>query len=480
MRNAASSVEKLDRILLVLEDLSKSATKLKKRFKERMTVCSSQYGFAKLPDEIIVKILEITCDSWLLTRPRYQQSNEQLKMLSLVCRRFRDVVNSHAHFWTKLSNAWESGATTMALKRSKGLSLELSLYDEGGYFIGPFLRDTLHLQFERFRSIHIEFANYERLPAKWWTHIRGALEVLGSANLPALEYFHMGVPTFAGYFPLNGEPDKDDFCIYRTWNAPSLKYLGIEGLIPIPHESLNLRRLGLCFDRFDKYSGTEGRLSELLNFLSSQPRLRHLNLILGGLKIEEADKQRKATVHLPKLTSLSLQSASPEYLPVQILSALSTPAVEFMDMKMDLDRYSATLEEVFQCTYPSMKRLHLLVWMWSGAPLVPFKTIFTKFPNLEVLRFSTRHPVDGEFSTLPSVVPPPLRVMELINCEGLGVEALKQVLDVLKQGPHWDVFESLEIWGCPEIETHLVELYSVVPASKVTLRRRAPDGDDYD
>jgi hypothetical protein len=471
MRNAASSVEKLDRILLVLEDLSKSATKLKKRFKERMTVCSSQHGFAKLPDEIVVNILEITRDSWLLTRQRYQQSNEQLSQLALICRRFQDIINSHAQFWTKFGNAWDPGAIAMALKRSKGLSLDLSLYSEADHSITKCLIHTMDRQFERVRSIHIEFANFERIPAEDWNTIDDVLDILGSANLPALDHFYMGVPTFADYIPWIGEPDKDDFCIYRTWNAPLLRSLSINGLIPIPHESLNLRQLDLCFNRFDECLGTKGQLSELLDFLSSQPRLQRLTLFPGAMNAGEADMRRNATIHLPELTSLSLSSSSPDCHPVIILSALSTPAVESMDIQIHFDE---SLETIFHGTYPSMKRLHLLAWDWSGVPLTPFKTIFTRFPRLEFLRFSTPDLVDGELSVLPSVVPPPLRVMELINCGGLGVEVLKRVLDFLKQGPHWDAFERLVIKNCIEIETHIEELYSVVPASKVTLRGEVP------
>jgi hypothetical protein len=68
-----------------------------------------------------------------------------------------------------------------------------------------------------------------------------ALKILGSANLPALERFYMGLPTFRDLYPEFSESDKDVFHIYRTWNAPSLKHLSLNGLIPVPYESLNLR-----------------------------------------------------------------------------------------------------------------------------------------------------------------------------------------------------------------------------------------------
>jgi hypothetical protein len=477
MRNAENRAEKLDRILRVLGDLSDSATKLKNLFKERMIACSSQYGFAKLPNEIVVKILKITLDSWLLTRQRYQQSNEQLETLSLVCRRFRDIINSHAHFWTKFGNAWNPVAIAIALERSKGLSLELSLYSEADWYhpITKFLTHTMHLRFERVRSIHIEFADYEGLPAEDWNTIFDALGILRSANLPALEHFYMGVPTFTNYYPRARSPVKDDFCIYRTWNAPSLQSLSIEGLIPIPHESLDLRQLVLCFGRLDKYLITNGQLSELLDFLSSQPRLQRLTLLPGAMDAEEADMRRNATIHLPELTSLSLGSSKPESYPVIILSALSTPALESVDIRTNLEGSDASLDTIFHGTYPSMKKLRLLVWGLDISPLAPFKTIFAKFPKLEFLQFSTPDPVDGELPTLlPSVVPPPLRAMELTFCKGLGVEELKQVLEFLKQGPHWDVFERLVIEKCGRIKSHIEELYSLVPASKVTLRRKAP------
>jgi hypothetical protein len=55
------------------------------------------------------------------------------------------------------------------------------------------------------------------------------------------------------------------------------------------------------------------------------------------------------------------------------------------------------------------------------------------------------------------------------------MEALIQALEFLKQGPHWEAFESLVIEDCPAIESHIEDLYSVIPASKVTLRRKALD-----
>jgi hypothetical protein len=480
MRNAEDRVERLDDILRVLGDLSESANKLKNRFKERMIACSSRYGFARLPDEIVMEILKITWDS---RKPRDHQPNRQLEDLSLVCQRFRRIINSHAQFWTSFDNAWDPSAIVTALKRSKTLKLELSLYSEatGRRPITECLKHTMGLQFERLRSIHIDFAStYKKSAVDSREAMEDALEILGSANLPALEHFHMGLPTFADFYPRFSHSEMDVFYIYRTWNAPSLKHLCLDGLIPVPHESLKLRQLDLFLSDFSTYHGTEGQLHELLDFLSSQPGLQHLNLILGAMKTEESDRRRKVTVHLPELTSLSLDGSSRNCYPVKLLSALSTPAVEFMDIQISLYSSNSTLEAAFHGTYPSMKRLHLCVSGWPRVPLALFKMIFTKCPRLEVLQLWTLHPVDGELPTLPSIIPPPLRVMELISCEECSMEALIQALEFLKQGPHWEAFESLVIEDCPAIESHIEDLYSVVPASKVTLRRRAPDEVDDD
>ena len=120
LSNSFETLQHLKRSRDVMRALTNSLDSLITTFQSNMTRTTHHHGICSLPNELIVYIIELAC----LPDP---ESRRQFT-LSLVCRRFRNVVLNHSRFWTYLTPTQPDEFNKLLIKRSNkhGLSIYLS------------------------------------------------------------------------------------------------------------------------------------------------------------------------------------------------------------------------------------------------------------------------------------------------------------------------------------------------------------------
>ena len=81
------------------------------------TALIQQYGMSSIPNEILGRIFELSCD---------RETKVHLK-LAHVSRRFRSVARDHSQLWTHLSSSHSMSFTRLQLSLSKNCALDVSL-----------------------------------------------------------------------------------------------------------------------------------------------------------------------------------------------------------------------------------------------------------------------------------------------------------------------------------------------------------------
>jgi hypothetical protein len=403
-------------------------------------------GISKLPDDVLLDIFTyLVCDS------RISISYRPIKLFRIagVCRRFRDIVFSHAPFWNDISARHKLEAVDMALLRSKQAPLTASV---SSFISAPgksttFLKKIL-THAHRVTALFVNFLGLYNDTAPVRREINDALRLLSESGFHALEEFSLHAPRpYVGGHGIPDDPeeesnhsdivtdegasqeaehmdgdesdshsviydgdsvqldeeenegpvlpmlatttDDDLLHVYLHWRLSSLKRLTLYQLVPRVQPELALTSLHLECDA--NWYLPERPLTQLMKFIKTQSRLQRLTLIIY---IGEMGFAWKETIHMPELRWLRLETPRWENhedhywssIP-QIFQHLLTPSAETIKLKFPIPTDGFTLETIFIQDYPRLTEITLALTCEnvSRRELAPFRFILSRFPLLTYL-----------------------------------------------------------------------------------------------
>lgn len=419
--------------------------------------------------------------------------------MAAVCARFRDIVVSHAPFWTDIYNDLREEEVMMFLSRSKSAPLSIFLHDRRSRDNVLFLR-ILYAHRHRWHFLMIDYSNHKRDPGCLSSAVQDVFRVLRGLLLPTLSILSIHVPVLNLSTEYDEPPeytDSDDsedheeppfnrnqFHTYVTWRAPMLRELHASSIIPSAHATFKLTKCYLDYSSWN-WDCPADPLKDLMALLKAQSSLELLDITM----LQFADSTKYpigAVVQLPRLRQLRLSveydhnkamlDLSAAVAPI-ILQSLEVPALEELYASIPIAN-DFQLTSIFPRSndYASLQELTLVLFREDESSeldvtLTPFKDIFERMHSLEHLQVSVTSNGISVLGTIPSYLstPPPLRTLRLVECPGLTEDSLHAIIQYLVDGPHWDKFEKLEIKDCKEL-LHCVEVLSeFLPPEKIAL-----------
>lgn len=380
--------------------------------------------------------------------------------MSRVCSRFRNIVNSYARFWTKISNNFHPEEVTMYLSRSKAapLSISLSHSDRRPRDSVAFL-DKVIPHCRRWHSLKINYGYFDREYGSEKVHRR-----LDGLTLPMLESFEIHLPAVEEQGEIVLQTfDITKFHPYINWEAPMLRRLDGFDVLPKAGTSFRLTQCRLRIGFWHWRCPTDP-LKDFMAFLSGQPTLTSLDMTVAYFP-KKTMYPVGVPVEMPALERLSFTvECEPERaehvtavgVVPSILQSLKILKLERLYLDFTIDE-NFELEKIFPKfnDYATLKTLHLETSSEDAGYeidlcLSPFKSIFERMCNLEDLTIIA---LDTEvLGTVPDITtPPPLRSLCIKNSPHINDGSLRTVLQHLACGPYWDRFENLTITNCAEL-----------------------------
>ena len=478
----------------VLKELQASILRVQR---ELRTELAWHCGIAELPDEVLLEIItlarvEIEEDpepdpdpepGSRHCRPQYTD----LYKLASVCRRFRDIIFSNAAFWTHLDNMQNPITIDIALQRSRGANLSLTVDSDPDSSMKFLLKMQRH--FSKVSSLELVFidSTFHRLGD--WQSIRDVLATIEMSDLPALERFTLRAPPPHGlhgpelfdYYDPPLQIDDDMYHVYAKGNFPCMKHLELVDMSPQAHSALSLTSIDLALARH----WPRKPLTRLVSFLTSQPSLETIQLKIASMPIEDGFTWKGLDIHLPMLRTLNVR-ASNDTCEVEshvfdaplIIRSLIMPAIKRIDLELTVkENGTFSMDSVFAPSrdYSSVEQLRFKLELHLPFKLQfsPFKSLFARFPNLKSLEVSfADSTLDGEIPLFSVHPPPPLEKFILEECTFIDAQSLQAILGYLRHGKEWDSFLKLTISHCPQITSAEIDQIvneKILPRSKICL-----------
>ena len=488
----------LDSIAKVLDHIRESVADVLQSAQETI---SRQLAFPLIPDEVLIRILSyaVECDSSTDTA-------KELMSLSSVCRRFRRLLCSAPHLWTKINNDMNGTQAGCFLEHSKDEELFITFRDNETHQRTKQVLAKVIDHYRRWRTFELSLTVAEnRLPTDKMYESLGDI----SETLPVLHelifrrsIFLDGILEIVDHF---GEPSGpiDDGGLshfYEKWDAPNLRIFRVENLIPLPFQSPSLRLVELSIELLEPYwSQPRDPLTSLMLFLDSQPSLEILAIVI--VEFEDGTTfpvERRVT--LPALRELTLHSnallangMSTRSIP-GILRALQTPSLRKLSLSLPVFETSdPTLGWIFahEDCFLNTEELTLDAYMDQPMPvsgfnahldqpipasrfkLRPLRTIIRQFPKLKHLCLSTdKFEVTTEdLEAEPPNIYPPLEIVHFKNCKAIRVEVIVAFIRCLKDGAHeqWSKFKGIVVEDCKRLNRDEVvsSLIGLLPEEKI-------------
>ena len=446
----------------VLKRLDDSVRRVTERLHAQMCYVSSSRGLAKLPDELLIRVFAIVQNLDMSGQPR--RSYDRLRRITAVCRRFRALVCSTASFWTDVGDFLCADELDVYLSRSKNARLNVSLEcHEGGWRDGLRFLEKVVPHCRRWKSFDIDFNGYAFVrPSK--RYIERAYDLMHGLHTDALESIQWELPD-ADNAVGEGciEDDADVYHVYTTWVAPRLGSLS--GFKIVPRESSRVHGATFSLTSCDlffcgRWQIPRNLLSRFYAFLSSQPRLESLDIHYTNFPMEIRNvNQTSKPVTLPSLRRLCLMTDIDSHLrdddlfDVQkFLCRLALPIIEHIQIFVPIHGNHFRLESILP-PFNDYSKLETLDLTFHGVTeyamqLSPLQPIFMRCPNLtSLLIYAEGIQLTVEVPSPDGCPPPPLRKLEISQCEPVTTESLLELVDYLRRHP--GEFEEFRVLDCP-------------------------------
>lgn len=472
MKLLSKSEEGLHLMLTSIQDLQI-------QFKADLFRAAASRQFCALPEELLIQILYFSVDvhsvQWETSLCR-----EQLRTLSSVNRRLRNVVSSTPHFWTVLSGDMQKSELKTFIARSGTAPLhiraEYGEYDHSKdaqdetLNVNMFLQEVVPLC-HRWQSFKLSFHSLGEMEDPDWQRVENICQCLSSLCLPLLSSLELRLPPRCQLSDNVGN-DRDELHYYLSWDIPSLREFKTRLMMPrvLPNDlSPRLTRCEICLDD-GSWQFNDWPLSSLFNFLISQTSLEQLSIYMvnfpqridiGSISFLRSHlpikmhSLRSLVVNAIKLSTRDQYAA---YVVPEIVRSLEAPALVTLGVDFPLVNPAFTVDDIFpqHRAYPQL--IHLSMAMrylpfegfYVHLPL--FRRIFEVATNLQHLHINALD-ADVEDMGLHSVMSAPrLKVLSLINCRYLEVRDVQAILICLQRCSHWQDLELLRVSGCPRID----------------------------
>ena len=229
-------------------------------------------GLAKLPDSVLSHIFEIIC---MDSREDYWSSPPQM-YLSLVCRRFRDVVSNSPRLWRWIAVNSTSSVDTVNvfLKKSKAANLDVEVFDFSHYYrraaadVSSALALTLPHS-ERWESLWLILKETEK------EDLASRIKPFNALRLPQLRNLSIVYPQHSSGNDTGPHPSLH---FYKTCELHQLRSFHITNAIPETFPSSQLTSIQV------ELRAMKVNLKSLLDFLSANRTLEDIDLDFASIK----------------------------------------------------------------------------------------------------------------------------------------------------------------------------------------------------
>ncbi|KAH8112055.1 hypothetical protein DFH11DRAFT_1609437 [Phellopilus nigrolimitatus] len=467
-RNDVSSITK---VLCKLRALDASLSTLSRIVKEGIPHVQAQLlpivftsGFSSLPNEVLSQIFEMA----------FAENKHISATLSLVCRRFREIVLHLPKLWTYLH---VSKDPRLFLERSQSLGISLDIRIKNDETPAERLLRQAELHTDRWevfmlrRDLDCDIASCDTMK-----HLR---EHFSRTTFPSLETLSVDCDCDVALdnmgHVLEGEEDADSGIrnFFSTWDTPALRKLKISNLIPSLLRANSLTCIELRLDGYSRtYELAIWNLQTIAAFLASCRSLEELKLTLQS--IIYLSNETQAHVELQGIKSIHFDIQDCDCEPVEaLLGALSTPNLTELSintLKSSYETVDALLEIFFPESERRWTRLETLSLEMTQDRVqgrvqgqeFPLDIVFLRLPGLHHLS------IDGHNLEQPTVFHPtyegdghsPLRTLRLRNCNKFDASFIGDLRYVIKS-PH---FKTLGISQCSGMDKAAV--MEMVPMDK--------------
>ena len=410
------SLKKVEALLANLQESLRQATTLLES-----TLSPFRLGrrLSSLPDSILSLIFESFCTqdrTWQIYRRQTPHSR-----LSLVSRRFRDVVSSSPRLWNlvTIDVRLETEIIKVFLRRSKaaGLDIILSAYSEVniGRILQRLAAALLHSQ--RWETLHLKLGSMEG------RGLEDILSTLCSLHLPRLQSLTIHYPN-----PTVPLPSQH---FYKTCELGMLRSFHITNIVPEPFTAPLLTSFSFVISK-EGYVNSIFSSNDLLYFLSANPALEDIHISLSKAVVYGPEVLRDVILENVENFKLTLGCVHLDKL-YPFRSALWTPNVRKFSLEIVEGTWSRSEEESnndevylqsrdwkdtvgsnecleFALCHDSYPRLDQFYYEYQGEDRRMYDLPFHKMPKLRVLMLRT-----DSWPELPEQgsIPPSLRKLHV-------------------------------------------------------------------
>lgn len=448
-------------------------------------------GVANLSDDILSLIFE----SVYTLYAKDEENNYPHLNLSLVCRRFRDIVLNNPRLWNFISRNLEMNTVSLFLEKSKaaaGLELELKLCDES-YLEEPGLLRPLLMT----------------LPyCGKWQHLsliigRVEQDKITKDILESLTFVHPDrLLSLSIQYVCDEQHPLRHF--YKSWDLSKLRSFRIVNVVPEPFPAPHLTSFTACFEDNNFDAGN------LLRFLSANPALEAIALHFSDAGDSDPPTLEEIILENVRTLELNLRDTILDGL-LPFRKALCTPNVKEISLKClghCSDDDEPELDErgprnIGSQYYVGSHNYHWVHGPWSGQggglghdggsehnsgseqddgsyqddePIdstahLNFALCHKSYPHLESLSYEHEYSEEAYYTyTLPFHKTPSLRRLKLHtpdscpNARGV-VPPLHELLVLLSENAGWGLYNWMK-----SLHKHMVEQHSLHRLEAVTIR----------
>ena len=407
----------------------------------------------------------------------YEPGEDHHISITHTCQALRNLSLCHPQLWSHLSSQMPRHQVLTFLGRSRDVNLTIRLlkYERGGRKWWDFLRIIKPFS-RRWRSLDFD-PNGEHMGRRFFTRL--SLE-LRDIELPHLNSLNVVIPRSYRWPQTEKDRRHDLPNFFSSWILPRLRILTISDIIPT-HQNLfeSITVLQLVMQDMVHRRWT---VMEVYTLLSQMTRLRLLQLHFWDLC---GDPESNGTAFpLLQFNSMSflsviaaktrnqkgqdihrlLQCMRMPNLQTYICTALPQRFVQGSRADMSMFRHIFPRSD----TFGYLRQLFVFTLGESSEPF-PIEWILGNLPCLDSITIFSKHMAQSfELSSGAACIPPRLRVMRFMRCNGLKLKFLRDLADALWGSPWRELhFEKLEFSGCEGIPRE--DLESLLPEGKVVL-----------
>lgn len=414
----------------------------------------SQGGIARLPDEILSLVFELSCEAQG-TRTSSSSWPRQVKNVCLVSRRFRDVALRTPLLWTRLRNYnrrldWTGEWGTAIIARSGDCNLNVHARPATKVFI-----DRAITACSRWRDCSIGFLSEDGVRAR---------DACVGLHLPRLETLVI---------------DVDDAHVYTTWIAPKLTDVTFVNDVPKPFASS--QHLSNVTLDLNSIRVTASWMVQLLRFLASLPSIKQFTFSLYGVVNEwEEATASPVTAELTTLDSLTIDYISIdkdddiEFLN-PFISALQLPKLTRLSIRLagvesppgnnaGTDFDISTVNDILWnlMRHPNISDLDICIRdVLSSSTHTTLTLPLHSILHLRCAVISTDLEVDPT-SIRFDEGDPTFRSLELVDCPEIDAHWFEVLVKNLQRG-NWQGVEKVKVSGCDSEELRHDTLAKLVP-----------------